>query len=114
MAHNWLDDQPRALREAARCARARADAEALPIAKIPAANNDLWYCQSLLAQGAVSGTHAAMRTPQTVQSCHTQGLKLSPEASFLFGVAEPGPVWRDLFVEKAAYEAYLSWLRSFW
>lgn len=109
----WRDGKPRPLGDAARLARAMAKAEGWPIAGVKAGRSDAWYCAAMLETIPVMGTHASARKAQAL-SASARGLMLSDDANALFGRAEPGPVWRDLFVERKAFDRFLDYLRSFY
>jgi hypothetical protein len=91
------------LREAARAARDAATAEHLPILAAATGDSVRWHAEAMLKTIPVHGTREGLSGVIAKNS----GLALDVELQSVDG-------WRDLNVERADFDTYMTWLRSIW
>jgi len=100
-AKAWRDNKPRSLREAAKEACAIATAEHLPIAATLGGDALRWHAEAMLKTIPVHGSKDGRAG--VVAAAELDG--------DLAGLASG---WRDLTVERQAFDSYLKWLRTVW
>jgi hypothetical protein len=103
----WRDKRARPLHEAAQAARDVAAAEHLPIAAALNGEALRWHAESILKTVPVHGTKDGHAGPVAFKD----GAHLTADLS---GIDAKAGGWRDLTVERKAFDTYLAWLRSVW